>query len=284
MNTLKMKPTLTLLTAGFMLAATATEVTAQLAAEYTFEPGTALPKLSGDGTQTTVKKPVRAGVGASCNQIDNTQERKEFILAPSGSIKVKSDTIWAGMSYYNPSAANAQAIIWQIGPLGSSRQRQRFDLRGGNPVGSDLIMQENPPAMKMRLNRQTGTEAGKIVMESKEWTWSIPEDQWVDVVVNANFAGPADGTGFFKLWTRVAGGEWVQRVDYTGSTMVNQSEFPACGEMKCGLYVGNPGKGARTLYVDELRWGKASAGVGFEQVAPRLSQDAKPGREQTAKP
>lgn len=247
-------------------------VRAQSSGEYTFEPGIALPKMSGDGTQTTVASPVRAGIGASCNQITNSQERKEFVLASSGSIQLKTDTIWAGMSYYNPSTANAQGIIWQIAPQGSSKQRNRFDLRGGNPVGSDLIMQENPPSMKMRLNRQTGNEAGKIVMEAKEWTWSIPEDHWVDVLIHANLAGPEDGTGFFRLWTRLAGEEWVLRVDYTGSTMVNQSDFANCGEMKCGMYVGDPGKGERTLYLDELRWGKAAAGADFTQVAPPAPQ------------
>jgi hypothetical protein len=102
--------------------------------------------------------------------------------------------------------------------------------------------------------------------------WAVPEDQWVDVVINANLAGPADGTGIFKLWTRLAGEDWVMRVDYTGSTMVNKSEFASCGEMKCGMYVGDPGKGERTIFLDELRWGKAAAGTDFDRVAPHVSQ------------
>ncbi len=98
--------------------------------------------------------------------------------------------------------------------------------------------------------------------------------KWTDIVVNARFTNNAN-QGFIKVWVYEAGTSrpTTPTINYQGSTYFEKNNGSNNGGpvFRMGLYRGDPGNvpgDPVVLYTDEYRSGKASNGVGFDEVAP----------------
>lgn len=137
---------------------------------------------------------------------------------------------------------DAGAIVHQQGSNWNPAFKQ-FVMRCGNPVASDMIL--TPDKLYYRVSYPAGTSGGKTVMDCKKYDLPpMKVDVWADFTLEVKYAAGSDA--YLKLWV-----DGKQYIDYRGPLLVPGSKP---GDVKVGLYLGDPGKGERYLRTDELRY------------------------------
>jgi hypothetical protein len=211
----------------------------------------------------SVGSPVRAGKVSFKHEISNAEERDEFEFKKT----VIGNTYWYGHSYFLPenfpdggSGKNGFTLISQYGAYPSAN---KWPCRG---IGSHLLLNSGegrgtPGKLTFVLQAKAGDGPVKctqhVIADIKDM-----KNKWTDIVMHVKWTGNEDG--FLKLWVRHGDGQYVQKMDLKGATFANnEGNGPY---MKLGVYVGNPGNGARLLYIDEYRLGDSNSS--FEEVAP----------------
>jgi hypothetical protein len=209
--------------------------------------------------------PVRAGQKSTWFQLESGRSEIETSgKPPMHSVR------WYGWSYYFPQSwpDRVRSLIaqWHASPWAEGRN---FRESGGCAGGGHYVVTgpgDKGPSTSIPWNsvyfvlQRKGTDTD-IKCTTHQLFPNIMDlrEKWVDMVMHAKWTGNSDG--FVKIWTRVGGGQWEQKLDYNGVTWFNDEGTGPY--MKYGLYAQNK---YSFLYVDEYKQGDANSS--FEEVAP----------------
>lgn len=223
-----------------------------------------------------VSTPVRSGQRALKTQITNCDERAEIVARTQFA---RDKTYWLGWSmyvpenYFKPGDSNAAfTIVQQLVHFAPAWDYPNsFRLKCGNPPHSVMILNRTPTNdyLSYRVTYPVEFQHGVTTLDCQTYAIPLTKNQWQDFVMQVRLS--ESQTGFLKLWMND-----TLYIDYQGPLLTQDRRFGP-GDIKFGVYVGDPNRGERTVYFDDLKIGDASASyqavrsekVQFRQTLPQ---------------
>jgi hypothetical protein len=223
-----------------------------------------------------VDAPGGRGGKAVKHQIKNCDERSELVVG--GGLMKSGQSYWLGWSMYLPKNHNQPGresftITQQMGFYNTCWQNSRGENCNNlieNPDGSivpkigspihALLPSVDGLQLQYHLYPYLQTDAqGRHLFRKKLFTLPSVTDRWQDFVMYLNLSSDPKRARV-KLWKD-------DKLYIKMAARIIPPGVSAMGDWKIGAYVGDPGRGERTIYIDEVRVGDSTSNY-FEVVAP----------------
>lgn len=214
---------------------------------------------------TLPDQPVRSGNVSFRHQVEKCGERSEFRMQNTDI----GSTYWYGWSQRIPTqwqSTDDYDILTQFLAYPSDKDFAKHAGQGGCGSAGSYFMRYGD-SLAFYFQRQSDDNSKPIICTPYHlFTLDEIKGKWVDYVMQVKWTGNKDG--FLKLWTRVQGDIYRERINYTGRTFWNDEDQGPY--FKMGIYKGDPnysGYAPRVIHTDEYKLGDINSN--FREVAPK---------------